>query len=85
MKEKVILYMQSAIEFCLLLFASVADIEAEIRIVVGLVGIALSSLTLVKLVGEVRRTSIDNKIRSEILKREQESTRRMFEEKYSNK
>lgn len=85
MKEKVILYMQSAIELVLLFFASLADIEAEIRIVVGLVGIALSTLTVVKLVGEIRRTSIDNKIRSEMLKREQESTRRMFEEKYANK
>lgn len=85
MKEKVILYMQSAFEFCLLLFASLADIEVEIRIVVGLVGIALSMLTLVKLASEIKRNNIDNQIRSEHLKREQEATRRFFEDKYSTK
>jgi hypothetical protein len=84
MKEKVILYMQSTFEFCLLLFASLADIELEIRIVVGLVGVALSVMTLVKLYSEVKRNNIDNKIRAEHLKREQESTRRFFEEKYTN-
>jgi hypothetical protein len=85
MKEKLFLYMQSAFELCLLLFASLADIEVEIRIVVGLVGIVLSVLTVVKLFGEIRRNNMEYKIRSEILKREQESTRRFFEDKYSNK
>jgi hypothetical protein len=82
MREKLFLYMQSACELALLLFASLADIELEIRVVVGLVGIALSVLTFVKLIGEIKRNSIDNKIKLEMLKREQEATRRYFEKNY---
>jgi hypothetical protein len=85
MREKLFLYMQSACELALLLFAGIADIEADIRIVVGLIGIALAILTLIKLSGEIKRNKIDNQIRAEHLKREQEATRRFFEDKYSTK
>jgi len=83
MKEKFIIYTQSAFDLCLLLFASLADIEIEIRIIVGLVGIGLSILTAIKIIGEIRRNQVDMRIKAELLKREQEATRRFFEDKYS--
>lgn len=65
------IYVQSFIDLCLLLVATLADLDMKIRIVTGLVGIVLSVMTCIKIGQQIRRNAIDNKIKLLELKQKQ--------------
>ncbi len=73
------IYVQSLLDICLLLFATLADIDMEIRITTGLVGIALALMTCVKLGLQIKGNAMDNKIKRIELKRKQAADEQDFE------
>lgn len=76
------LYLQCIFDIGVLLFASLADVDRDIRIAVGSVGIVLSVLTCIKVYQQVKQNALDNKIKKIDLRMKEEEARRYFERKH---
>lgn len=72
------LYISAFADIALILIATLADLDLEIRIVTGLAGFVLAILTSVKFIHDIRNQRIDGKIkRLELSKKEEEFKRYM--------
>lgn len=83
--NQVKLYLYSGFDLCVLIIATLADIDVEIRILLGMVGIIVAILTAVKIVQQIRKDRIENKIKTLDLKLKEEEVRRFFENKHKKK
>jgi hypothetical protein len=74
------LYLSSLLDVAILMVASLADLEMEIRVAVALVGVVLSIMTGIKLVQQIRHNAMENRIKEIELRRKEEEDRLYFEQ-----
>lgn len=77
-------YLAITVDFLLLGYASLAEIDAELRIVVIFVGLVLTVFTIVKVYYQIEEKKINNRFRRAELKEKEEQVRRFFEDKHKD-
>lgn len=77
------LYASAVLDMMLILMATLADLDLEIRIAVGLAGLVLSVLTCIKFVHDIKLKRIDGKLKKLELDRKEEDFRRYMQAKHT--
>jgi hypothetical protein len=81
---KLKLYLQSACETAILIFLSIADIDAFARVTVSIIVVPLTLLTGYKVIQRIMTNKIQYKREKLELKMREEEVRRYFEQKYND-
>lgn len=75
-------YLNIAIDLIILGFASLAEVDAELRVIAIAVGLILTVFTIVKVYHQIQEKKINNAFRKVELKEKEEQVRRFFELNY---